>query len=121
MAVAQRLYARALFEAAQDEGRLEQVAADLAAVAGALEVPELGAFLRNPEVEPAGKAGVLEEISEGGDDLVRNFLRLVAEGQGRRDRGDERRARVARRPRPEPPRGRAADAHELSTRRPRRS
>jgi F-type H+-transporting ATPase subunit delta len=80
MAVAHRLYARALFEAAQEEGRLERVAADLAAVAGALEeVPELGAFLRNPEVDPAGKVGVLEEISEGGDDLVRNFLRLVAE------------------------------------------
>jgi F-type H+-transporting ATPase subunit delta len=80
MAVAQRLYARALFEAAQEEGRLERVATDLAAVAGALEeVPELLAFLRNPEVDPAGKVGVLEEISEGGDDLVRNFLRLVAE------------------------------------------
>jgi F-type H+-transporting ATPase subunit delta len=80
MAVAQRLYARALFEAAQEEGRLERVAADLAAVAGAIEeVPALGAFLRNPEVDPAGKVGVLEEILEGGDDLVRNFLRLVAE------------------------------------------
>jgi F-type H+-transporting ATPase subunit delta len=74
------MYARALFEAARDEGRVEQVSADLAAVAAALEeVPELGAFLRNPEVDPAGKAGVLEEISPGADDLVRNFLRLVAE------------------------------------------
>jgi F-type H+-transporting ATPase subunit delta len=80
MAVAQRMYARALFEAAQDEGRLEQVAADLGAVARALEeVPELGAFLRNPEVEPTGKADVLEEIAHGGDHLVRNFLLLVAE------------------------------------------
>jgi F-type H+-transporting ATPase subunit delta len=80
MAVAQRMYARALFEAARDEGRLEQVSADLAAVAAALEeVPELAAFLDNPEVEPAGKAGVLDELSQGGDDLVRNFLRLVAE------------------------------------------
>jgi F-type H+-transporting ATPase subunit delta len=80
MAVAQRLYARALFQAARDEGRVEQVSADLAAVAAALEdVPELGAFLRNPEVDPAGKAGVLDEIAQGADDLVRNFLRLVAE------------------------------------------
>ena len=80
MAVAQRLYARALFQAARDEGRVEQVSADLAAVAAALEdVPELAAFLRNPEVDPAGKAGVLEEIAQGADDLVRNFLRLVAE------------------------------------------
>jgi len=80
MGVAQRLYARALFEAARDEGRLEQVSADLAAVAAAVdEVSELGAFLRNPEVDPAGKAGVLEEISQGADELSRNFLRLVAE------------------------------------------
>jgi len=80
MGVAQRLYARALFEAARDEGRLEQVSADLAAVAAAVdEVSELGAFLRNPEVDPAGKAGVLEEISQGADELARNFLRLVAE------------------------------------------
>jgi F-type H+-transporting ATPase subunit delta len=80
MAVAQRMYARALFEAARDEGRLEQVAADLAAVAAAVEeLPELDAFLRNPEVDPAGKAGVLDEISKDADDLARNFLRLAAE------------------------------------------
>ncbi|HET7744146.1 MAG TPA: ATP synthase F1 subunit delta [Gaiellaceae bacterium] len=80
MAVAQRMYARALFEAALEEGRLNEVAADLGALADALEqVPELRAFLRNPEVEPAGKSAVLEEITAGADELVRNFLRLVAE------------------------------------------
>jgi len=74
------MYAGALFEAASDEGRLEQVAADLGALALALEeVPELRAFLRNPEVDAAGKADVLLEVSQGGDELVRNFLRLVAE------------------------------------------
>ena len=79
MAVAQRMYARALFEAARDEGQLEQVAADLAALAGALDdVPELRSFLRNPQVDPAGKAGVLEEIASGADELVRNFVRVVA-------------------------------------------
>ena len=80
MAVAQRMYARALFEAAQDDGRLEQVAADLAALAEALdEIPELRAFLRNPQVDPAGKGAVLDEISAGADELVRNFVRLIAE------------------------------------------
>jgi F-type H+-transporting ATPase subunit delta len=80
MAVAQRMYARALFEAAQEEGRLEQVAADLAAIARSLDdVPELGSILRNPQVEPAGKAAVLVEITGGADELVRNFVRLVAE------------------------------------------
>jgi F-type H+-transporting ATPase subunit delta len=80
MAVAQRMYARALFEAAQGEERLEPVAVDLRALAGALdEVPELGSFLRNPQVDPAGKAAVLEELTSGADELVRNFVRLVAE------------------------------------------
>jgi F-type H+-transporting ATPase subunit delta len=80
MAVAQRMYARALFEAAQEAGRLEPVAADLAALADALEeVPDLRAFLRNPQVDPAGKAAVLEEIFSGADELVRNFVRVVAE------------------------------------------
>jgi F-type H+-transporting ATPase subunit delta len=74
------MYAGALFEAAREEERLEQVAAEVSTIAAALEdVPELGAFLRNPQVEPAGKAEVLMEISQGADDLVRNFLRLVAE------------------------------------------
>jgi F-type H+-transporting ATPase subunit delta len=74
------MYARALFEAAQEQGLLEQVASDLAALAGALhDVPELRSFLRNPEVEPAGKAELLDEIAAGADELVRNFLRMVAE------------------------------------------
>jgi F-type H+-transporting ATPase subunit delta len=80
VAVAQRMYARALFEAAQEEGRLDGVAGDLGALADALEqVPALHALLRNPEVDPAGKAAVLEEISTGADELLRNFVRLVAE------------------------------------------
>jgi F-type H+-transporting ATPase subunit delta len=84
MAVAQRMYARALFEAAQDAGRLEAVSADLSALAAMLdEVPELRAFLRNPQIDPAGKAEVLAQVTAGGDELVRNFVRVVAEkGRG---------------------------------------
>jgi len=84
VAVAQRMYARALFEAAQDAGRLEAVSTDLAALATTLdEVPELRAFLRNPQIEPAGKAEVLEQVAVGADELVSNFVRLVAEkGRG---------------------------------------
>jgi F-type H+-transporting ATPase subunit delta len=86
MAVAQRMYARALFRAAQEADRLEQVSADLGALARALdEVPELGAFLRNPQIDPAGKAEVLGELTADADELVRNFARLVAE----RGRGGE--------------------------------
>lgn len=80
MAVAQRMYARALFEAARDEGRVEEVARDLDALAGALEdVPALESFLGNPQVDPVGKAEVLDEVCAGADELVRNFVRLAAE------------------------------------------
>lgn len=79
MAVAQRMYARALFEAAQEADRVDSVAADLGALAGAMdEVPELRAFLRNPQIDPAGKADVLGELAAPADELVRNFVRLVA-------------------------------------------
>jgi F-type H+-transporting ATPase subunit delta len=80
MAVAQRMYARALFEAGREEGRIDAVAADLAALAGAIEeVPELRALLRNPEVDPPEKASLLDQLTEGADELVRNFVRLVTE------------------------------------------
>jgi F-type H+-transporting ATPase subunit delta len=80
MAVAQRMYARALFEAAREAGRLDRVSSEIAGLAGALdEVPQLERFLRNPEVDPPEKSAVLAEIATGADDLVRNFVRLVAE------------------------------------------
>jgi len=74
------MYARALFEAAEEAGRVDAVASDLAAIAGAMdEVPELRAFLRNPQIDPAGKAEVLEQLTREADELVGNFVRLVAE------------------------------------------
>ena len=80
MAVAHRMYARALFESAREADRLNTVAGDLAAIAAAMdEVPELRAFLRNPQIDPAGKAEVLAQIAVDADELVRNFVRLVAE------------------------------------------
>ena len=80
MAVAHRMYARALFAAAQDAGRVDAVAGDLAAIARAMDdVPELRAFLRNPQVEPTGKAAVLGQLTAEGDELVHNFVRLAAE------------------------------------------
>ena len=83
MAVAERLYAKALFEAAEDSGRVDAVQRDLGEFADAVEAsPELSAFLANPQVDPAAKVGVLGELSEGSDELVHNFLRLIA-GKGR--------------------------------------
>jgi len=80
VAVAERLYARALYEAAQEQGRVEAVQRDLGAFADAVEEsPELSAFLTNPEVESTAKIGVLGELSDGADPLVHNFLRLLGE------------------------------------------
>jgi F-type H+-transporting ATPase subunit delta len=74
------MYARALFQAAQEAGRVEAVAGDFGAIAGAFdEVPALRAFLRNPQVDPAGKADVLGQLTAEADELVRNFVRLAAE------------------------------------------
>jgi len=42
-------------------------------------VPELSALLENPEIESHVKAGVLDQVLGGADELVRNFVRLVVE------------------------------------------
>ena len=80
MAVAYRIYAGALFDAAKDRDRLARVRKDLADfVAMADEVPELRALLRDPVLDPKEKADALDSILGGVDELVRNFLLLVAE------------------------------------------
>jgi F-type H+-transporting ATPase subunit delta len=80
MAVAQRIYANALFEAAKEKGRLEPVLDDLHAFAEAVEqVSQLKALLESPEVESRQKVEALREILADADELVRNFLLLVVE------------------------------------------
>jgi len=80
MAVAYRIYARALFDAAQNHDRLARVREDLADFVAAVEqVPELRALLRDPVLDPKEKAAALDSILGGVDELVRNFLLLVAE------------------------------------------
>jgi F-type H+-transporting ATPase subunit delta len=80
MAVAHRMYARALFEAARDEDRLEQVREELGDfVQAQREVPELRALLRNPQLDHRAKAAALEELLGGEEPLVRNFLLLLSE------------------------------------------
>jgi F-type H+-transporting ATPase subunit delta len=79
MAVAYRMYARALYEAARDQGRVDVVRAELTELAGAMETtPELEAFLSNPQLDPGAKAGVLDEVTREADPIVRNFVRVVA-------------------------------------------
>ena len=43
------------------------------------DVPELRSALRNPQLEPRTKVAVLDELLGDSDELLRNFLRLVAE------------------------------------------
>src|SRR5262245_63870491 len=80
MAVAHRTYARALFEAAKDRGRLAEVREELGDFVAAVEqVPELDALLRNPQLDPRAKIAALNDVLGGADELVRNFLLLTVE------------------------------------------
>ena len=89
MAVAARLYARSLFEAARDEKRLDVVLEELGDFVAALgEVPELRSLLTNPELDPDERTAALDEILGGADELIRNFLRLLSE-KGRTAQIDE--------------------------------
>ena len=80
MAVAHRVYARALFDAAQEKKRLAQVREDLGDFVAAIDdVPELDALLRNPQIDPAAKAQALDDVLGGADEFVRNFVLLTVE------------------------------------------
>jgi len=86
MAVADRLYARSLYEAAAEQGRVAEVRAQLTELGAAVDgSPELEGFLSNPQVDTTAKAALLEELTDGADPLVSNFARLVAT-KGRADR-----------------------------------
>ena len=80
MAVAPRLYARSLFQAAKEAGRLETVHAELAEFVAAVEqVSELRALLANPEIDRDERSAALREILADADELVRNFVLLLSE------------------------------------------
>ncbi len=89
MPVAQRIYANALFEAANEQDRLEPVRDDLHAFAEAVQqVPELRALLMNPEIDSREKMDALRAILAEADELVRNFLLLLVE-KGRTNELDD--------------------------------
>jgi F-type H+-transporting ATPase subunit delta len=80
MSVADRVYARALYDAALERGNVAEVQEQLAAVAEAMaEVPQLRSVIGNPQVDAGSKAAVLEAAAGEPDELVANFLKLVAE------------------------------------------
>ncbi len=89
MAVAQKTYANALFEAANEKGRLEVARDELRSFVDAVDqVPALRELLLNPQIDSSDKIGALRSILDGADELVRNFLLLVAE-KGRAAELDE--------------------------------
>jgi F-type H+-transporting ATPase subunit delta len=80
LSAAHRVYARALFEAARDEKKLAPVHTDLDQLRDAVDsVDDLRALLENPEVDSRVKQDVLAQVAQGSDELVVNFLRLLAE------------------------------------------
>jgi F-type H+-transporting ATPase subunit delta len=80
VAVAHRIYARALFEAAQEQGRLAEVNRDLGDFAAAADAaPELRSLLTNPDIDPRARRAALEDVLGGADELVRNFVLLITE------------------------------------------
>lgn len=80
MAVAHRIYAEALFGAAQDAGKLAQVHEALGDFAAAVsDSAELRAVLRNPQLEPSSKAAILADLAGEEEPLFTHFLQVVAE------------------------------------------
>jgi F-type H+-transporting ATPase subunit delta len=77
------VYARALFDAALEQHRLDPVREQLAElVAAEAEVPELRELLRNPQLDARARRAALEDLLSDGDELLRNFL-LVLVVKGR--------------------------------------
>jgi F-type H+-transporting ATPase subunit delta len=80
VAVAHRVYAEALLEAAQDKKRLDQVRQEFDDFASAVEESDdLRRFLQNPQIELRSKREALDDLLEGSDEILLNFVRLLAE------------------------------------------
>jgi len=80
VAVAHRMYARSLFQAAREQDKLDVVNRELGEFTAAIaDVPQLRNVLSNPELDRADKAAVLGEILGDADELTRNFVLLVTE------------------------------------------
>ena len=75
-----RVYATALYQAAKEEGRVEQVRSDLGEFVQAIDSsPELKQLLAAEEITDFKKTQVLMELTEGGDELMRNLLRVMVD------------------------------------------
>jgi F-type H+-transporting ATPase subunit delta len=75
-----RVYATALYQAAEEAGRVAQVRIDLGEFAQAVDSSaELRRLLMAEEISDLKKTQVLMDLTEGGDELMRNLLRLMVD------------------------------------------
>ena len=75
-----QVYARALFEAAMDNGELDEIQEQLSAWADALgENRNLQTFFFSPRFSPGEKKDAVRRIIQGGNEHFLNFLELLAE------------------------------------------
>ena len=75
-----QVYARALFEAAMENGELDEIQEQLAAWTDALgENKDLQTFFFSPRFSSAEKKEAIRKIIDGGNERFLNFLELLAE------------------------------------------
>jgi len=80
VAVAQSIYAKALFDAGKEKGGLAQVREDLSDFAAAVEAsPELRNLLLNPRIDARAKQAGLDAVLAEANPLFRNFLKVLAQ------------------------------------------
>jgi F-type H+-transporting ATPase subunit delta len=80
LAVAQSIYAKALFEAAKEKGSVPQVRVDLADFVEAVEASsELRNLLLNPRIDARAKQAGLDAVFGDASPLFANFLKLLAQ------------------------------------------
>jgi F-type H+-transporting ATPase subunit delta len=82
--IVHRTYARSLYAAASEAGRVATVREQLADFVEAMrQVPELQEILRNPQLDRRAKTAAVDAVVGEGDPLVRNLLRLLVDkGRG---------------------------------------
>ncbi len=82
MAVAHRIYAQSLLDAAREADRVGRVREEFGEFAAAIEESaELRNLLRNPQIDAKAKSDALGLVLRDADELFLNFVRLLADKQ----------------------------------------
>jgi F-type H+-transporting ATPase subunit delta len=80
VAIVHRIYAQALLEASREKKSLETVREEFEDFAtAARDSDELRGLIRNPQIDPRTKWEILDDLTEGADEELRNFLHLLTE------------------------------------------